>query len=171
MRRVHDLVIGPPELLVAPYYPTSRYPDFCLACALPGIRVSGFIPAPFQPSAFYPRPLESQRPILSLRSILGPQSFSTWPGFSTIGFPGSKQILSSEPQVLGLPTPFCLALLPLCKTRLCLAFTAHLWVHVKSRAWVSSQSESKFYHPEEGGLLWGLGQPTKTAHGKCSCTD
>lgn len=36
VRRVHDLVVGPPELLAAPNYPTPRNPDFCLACAFAG---------------------------------------------------------------------------------------------------------------------------------------
>lgn len=143
---------------------------------LPRVRLAGysslwFYPRPLLTLAFYPRPLESQRPILSLRSSPSSQSFSTRPDFSTVGFPGSKQLLSSKPQALGLPTPPCLTLLPLCKTRLSLEFTAHIWAHVKSRAWVLSQTESKFYQPEEGGLFCGLGQPPGTAHRKCSCAD
>lgn len=39
-----------------PDHPTPRNPDFCLACASPGIQVPGFIPAPLQSRLSIPAP-------------------------------------------------------------------------------------------------------------------
>lgn len=64
------------------------------------------IPAPSKPS-IQSSPSAVRSPVLSL-FLLGLIS-------PPLGFPGSKQLLCSEPQVLGLPTPLCLTLFPLFK--------------------------------------------------------